>query len=65
MSSDQWDPRQVVRLRVTLADGTTRWSAPLERAQAERHLASAEWLACPLWEGARVASAAIVVWTGH
>lgn len=65
MSSDQWDPRQVVRLRLTLADGTKRWSMRLERAQAERHLASAEWLACPLWEGARVTSVAIVIWAGN
>ena len=63
MSSDQWDPKQVVRLRLILEDGTERWSRRLERAQAETHLASAAWLAYPLWRGERVASAAIVVWT--
>jgi hypothetical protein len=89
MSSDQWDPEQEVRVRLsvdpidietfsgdscpswremaTAFDSRfapkTRWSAPMPRWQAERWLASAEWLACPMWKGKRVMSAAIVVWT--
>lgn len=64
MSTDQWDPSQTVRLRMQLADGTKAWSKPMARWRAERHLASASWLALPTWKGRRVVSAAIVVWAG-
>jgi hypothetical protein len=64
MSSDQWDPEQVVRVRVRLEGGRAKWSRRIPRREAERHLASAIWLACPTWKGERVVSAAIVIW-GH
>ncbi len=46
-----------------LEDGTERWSRRLPREQAETDLASAIWLALPIWKGRRVTSAAIVAWT--
>ena len=45
-----------------LEDGTERWSRRLLRAQAEKDLAAASWLACPTWKGKRVISASIVIW---
>ncbi len=64
MSSDQWDPEQMVRVRLRLEDGSEAWSGRLLRWQAERQLASAPWLALPTWNGRRVVSAAIVIWAG-
>jgi hypothetical protein len=63
VSSDQWDPAQVVRVRMRFESGAEAWSRRLTRAEAEKDLASASWLACPTWKGKRVTSAAIVVWT--
>lgn len=63
MSTDQWDPAQVVRIRMRVVDGWAEWSKPTTRDEAELHLSSAIWLACPIWRGRRVASAAIVIWT--
>jgi len=63
MSSDQWDPAQVVRVRMRFESGAEAWSRRLPRAEAEKDLAAASWLACPMWKGKRVVSAAIVPWT--
>ena len=62
MSTDQWEPTQLVRMRFRFGDGTEVWSAPVTRKEAELHFASALWLSCPLWNGRRVHSAAIVIW---
>jgi len=44
-------------------NGAEAWSGRLPRAEAEKDLAAASWLACPMWKGKRVMSAAIVPWT--
>lgn len=44
MSSDQFDPTQLVYVRVTFTDGTTGRSARMNRIEAERHLNSVSWL---------------------
>ncbi len=64
MSSDQWDPAQVVRIRMVLADGREQWSRRLSRLDAELHVAAGStWLAIIHGRGSEVRSAAIVVWT--
>jgi hypothetical protein len=64
MSSDQWDPEQVVRIRMILADGLEVWSSRLKRHEAERCVAlGSAWLSVHQAQGYQVASAAIVIWT--
>ena len=75
MSSDQWDPNQAVRIRMTTAGAPCLgadhakcshvWSSRMTRKEAELEMASALWLAGPTWGGMAVASAAIVIWTGN
>ena len=64
MSSDQWDPEQVVRIRMILADGLEVWSRRLPRHIAEKDVAlGPTQLSVRYAKGHRVASAAIVIWT--
>lgn len=68
MSTDQWGvgeagANQVVRVRLLLEDGTEQYTRRMTRIDAERTLASAEWLNCPLWGGLHVRAASIIPWT--
>jgi len=61
VSSDQWDPAEVVRVRFTYADGRREraWGRPTSRRLAEEQLSSALFLARPWHKGRPVASACI------
>lgn len=64
MSSDQWDPEQIVRIRMILTDGPEVWSRRLTRRIAEEDVAlGPTQLSVRYAKGRQVASAAIVIWT--
>ena len=68
MSSDQWGvgeagTLQIVKVRLLLEDGSTTYTDCMTRVNAEKSLASGEWLMCPLWRGLHVLAASIVPWS--
>jgi len=63
MSTDQFNPEEVVRIRYLLENKEHKWSDPVPRKIAEAELSSGSWLSFPNWEGEPVVSAAIVKYT--
>jgi hypothetical protein len=50
MSTDQWDPDEIVQIRMVMENGKHEWSDTMPRKVAELHISSGEWLMYPTWE---------------
>ena len=59
MSTDQWDPNDIVIIRFRLDDGTVDWSPQQTRQAAEHFMADRSYLSAPMWRGKSVYSSSI------